>query len=165
LPIQKSHYKAGHADGVMEVYARGKCVLQQNYSEGVAAGACKTYDAAGLVSTLLNYSGGDIDGPATFYFEGRLIRESLYKKGQLHGVSSDFDRDGKCVQTACYQNNLLDGPLVRYWPNGKIMEELIYKGGVPQGLPQRFDLKGKEVEPEQGTASILRRLETMVRGQ
>jgi aminopeptidase N len=34
-----------------------------------------------------------------------------------------------------------------------------------QGLPQRFDLKGKEVEPEQGTASILRRLETMVRGQ
>ena len=131
----------------------------------MAAGACKTYDAAGLVSTLLNYSDGDIDGPATFYFEGRLIRESIYKKGQLHGVSSDFDRDGKCVQTACYQNNLLDGPLVRYWPNGKIMEELIYKGGVPQGLPQRFDLKGKEVEPEQGTASILRRLETMVRGQ
>ena len=149
----------------MEVYARGKCVLQQNYADGVVAGACKTFDAAGLVSTLLNYSEGDIDGPATFYFEGRLIRESVYKKGQLHGVSSDFDRDGKCVQTACYQDNLLDGPLIRYWPNGKVMEELHYKGGVPIGVPQRFDLKGKEIEPEQGTSSILRRLETMVRGQ
>ena len=55
--------------------------------------------------------------------------------------------------------------MTRFWPNGKIMEELHYKDGMPLGLPQRFDLKGKEVEAEQATASILRRLETMVRGQ
>ena len=55
MPVQKSHYKAGHADGLMEVFARGQCVLQQNYSAGVASGSCKTFDAAGLVSTLLNY--------------------------------------------------------------------------------------------------------------
>ena len=149
----------------MEVYARGKCVLQQTYAAGVASGTCKTFDAAGLVSTLLSYVDGEIDGPATFYFEGRLIRESTYQKGLLHGVSIDYDRDGKCVQKATYKDNQLEGPLLRYWPNGKIMEELHYKAGVPLGLPQRFDAKGKEVEPEQGTASILRRLETMVRGQ
>jgi antitoxin component YwqK of YwqJK toxin-antitoxin module len=66
---------------------------------------------------------------------------------------------------ANYVNNVLHGPLTRFWPDGKVMEAYHYKDGAPMEAPKRYDPKGKEVDSETSQASILNRLEAMVRGK
>jgi len=68
------------------------------------------------------------------------------------------------VQTVSHQANLPHGPTRRYWPNGELMEEQFHQHGQPVAPPTRFDAKGRLLEARQGTASLLARLEKLIRG-
>jgi antitoxin component YwqK of YwqJK toxin-antitoxin module len=163
-PVQMASYVQGRQHGLTHIYARGRCVSEQSFADGVAHGACVTRNDAGQPSATMRFVKGQIEGPATFFFEGQVVRQAHYFGGLLEGEVNDFDRDGSLIQMATYRANVLQGPLRRYWPGGALMEEVMYSEGVPVGPPLRLDAKGRQLDNEEAKPSLLARLEQLVKG-
>ena len=131
---------------------------------GLLDGDTVSYDEAGAQSARLHYQAGRLEGRAQFFLHGRLVRAVSYRAGLLEGEATDYDQEGTVVQTISHQANLPHGPTRRYWPDGQLMEEQFHQHGLPVAPPTRFDAKGRLLEAKQGTASLLARLEKLVRG-
>ena len=134
------------------------------FALGLLHGETVFYSEAGVPTSRMQFRQGQIEGKALFFNEGELVREAIYRKGLLEGEAIDYDREGTKVQSANYKANLLEGWLRRYWPNGQVMEELQYKQGKPVGKPRRVNSKGVKQAGEAAQASLMQRLEKLVRG-
>lgn len=162
--VQEANYKSGKQQGLTRVYAGGKLLSEQMFVNGLANGETIFYSEAGVPSCRMQFLLGQIEGEALFMNEGALVRRAAYRKGLLEGEAIDYDREGSKIQVAVYKANLLDGWLRRYWPNGQVMEELRYVKGKPDGGPRRFNSKGAAQATEASQASLMERLEKLVRG-
>ena len=162
--VQEATWLAGQQSGLTRLYAGGRLLSEQMFAKGLPHGETVFYSEAGVVTCKMNFRAGNIEGEALFFNEGELVRKAHYRKNLLDGEATDYDRDGCRVQSASYKTNLLDGWLRRYWPNGQVMEETQYRLGKPQGRPRKFNAKGASTSDEDGQASVMQRLEKLVRG-
>ena len=163
-PAQLAAYVQGRQHGLTRVYAKGQCISEQAFVNGLAHGPSMARNEAGQPSVKMQFRKGQIDGPATFFHEGKVVRESHYLGGLLEGEARDFDRDGGLVQVATYKANVLNGALRRYWPGGALMEEVIYREGAPVAPPVRLDAKGRQLDNDEAKPGLLARLEKLVKG-
>jgi antitoxin component YwqK of YwqJK toxin-antitoxin module len=162
--VQEAAYQQGRQQGLTRVYAGGRLLSEQMFAQGLLHGETVFYSEAGEPTCKMHFRQGQVEGEALFFNEGGLVRRAIYRKGLLEGECIDYDREGTRVQSAHYKANLLDGWLRRYWPNGQVMEELQYKQGKPVGKPRRFNSKGAKQAGEAAQASLMQRLEKLVRG-
>lgn len=162
--VQEATWLAGQQSGPTRLFAGGRLLSEQMFAKGVPHGETVFYSEAGVATCKLHFRAGQIEGEALFFNEGELVRRAQYRKNLLEGEAIDYDRDGSKVQSATYKANLLDGWLRRYWPNGQVMEETQYRLGKPQGRPRKFTAKGAAASDEAGQASVMQRLEKLVRG-
>jgi antitoxin component YwqK of YwqJK toxin-antitoxin module len=162
--VQEAAYRKGKQHGMTRVYARGALLSEQMFVNGLPQGDTTFYSEAGLATCKMKFHAGAPEGEALFMNDGQVVRSAHYRKGLLEGETVDYDRDGAKVQSAVYKANLLDGWLRRYWPNGQVMEEMLYRQGKPAGEPKRFSSKGAEQTLAASQASLMQRLEKLVRG-
>lgn len=162
--VQDASYRNGKQHGLTRVYSAGWLLLEQRFADGQLHGEVVSYSEAGVVTSRVPYRQGVIEGEAVFMHEGSVVRRAVYRKGLLEGEAIDYDQEGAKVQSATYKANLLEGWLRRFWPNGQVMEETQYRQGKPVGKPRRFDSKGAKQTDEASQASLLQRLEKLVRG-
>jgi antitoxin component YwqK of YwqJK toxin-antitoxin module len=162
--VQTAQYQAGRQHGLTRVFSQGRCVAEQSYHQGLPHGDHLVNDEAGTPAARLQFCKGQLDGLALFYLHGHLVRKATYSQGLLEGESTDYDGEGAIVQVVSHQANVLHGASRRYWPDSTLMEEVIYHQGKPLAPPVRFDQKGRAIRPQEMTASVLERLEKLLRG-
>ena len=163
-PVQEATYWHGVQQGLTRVFVQGHLLTEQHYWAGRLHGESTAYAESGDVTVKQFYKNGVLEGESLFLNEAALVRRAQYRKGLLEGESLDYDRDGALVQRAIYKNNLLEGPLTRYWPDGQTLEVVQYQAGKPVGRPRRFDNKGAEVREAGASATLMQRLEKLVKG-
>jgi antitoxin component YwqK of YwqJK toxin-antitoxin module len=164
LLVQEAVHHQGKQQGLTRVYSGGRLLSEQMFAQGKLHGETVFYSEAGVPTCKMQFKQGQVEGEALFFNEGSLVRRAVYRKGLLEGEAIDYDREGTKVQSAHYKANLLEGWLRRYWPNGQVMEETQYKQGKPVAKPRRFNSKGAKQAGEEAQASLMQRLEKLVRG-
>jgi len=162
--LQEASYRDGRQHGATRVYSQARLLSEQMFVGGVPHGDTVLYSETGEPACKMQFVKGQIEGEAVFLQDGVVVRRAIYRKGLLAGEAIDYDREGAKVQSAHYKANLLDGWLRRYWPNGQVMDELQYRQGKPVGKARRFSSKGTQQADPADQASLMQRLEKLVRG-